>query len=139
MRNFTKDSFALRSVKEEWRKVKISDEEAEKISKQRQTRSDVYEFKEKEAFICKCLGDPRVIATKEGGWEVMDVEAQDGTQYLVSLGHTVLNKGVKEKMAKLGGLTGQVLVILPLGRAEGKKYFNYQVFTLAEYQALKKS
>ena len=45
MRNFTKDSFALRSVKEEWRKVKISDEEAEKISKQRQTRSDVYEFK----------------------------------------------------------------------------------------------
>ena len=138
MRNFTKDSFALRSVKEEWRKVKISKEEAEKIAKQRSSRSETYNFEDNVPFVCKCLGDPRVIETKEGPWEVMDVESQDGTQYLVSLGHTVLNKGIKAKMAKLGGLTGQVLIILPLGK-QGKKYYNYTVFTLDEYKALKTS
>jgi len=136
--SFRKDSYVLRSVKEEWRKVKISDEEAKKIAKMRSNRSETYKFEENIPFVCKCLGDPRVIETGEGPWEVMDVESQDGTAFLVSLGHTVLNREVKAKMAKLAGLTGQVLIILPLGK-QGKKYYNYQVFTLTEYQALKKS
>jgi hypothetical protein len=89
-------------------------------------------------LFCKCLGDPRIIETKEGPWEVMDIQDQKGIQYLLSLGHTVLAKGVKEKMANLGSLAGKVLVIIYLGQPEGKRYFDYVVKTWEEFQAVKK-
>jgi hypothetical protein len=139
MKNFRKEVFALRSATGDWKKAKISDKETDEIVKHRNQRSDAYTFdKPKQSLICKVLGDPRTIDTSKGPWEVLDIEDQKGEQYILSLGHTVLNKAIRAKMTQLSSLVGQVLVITYLGKVTGKSgnaYNDYIVQTFEEFKA----
>jgi len=129
------ESFAVkREHAEDWMKATIDDAELVKIAEKRK-RADTVEFKPGKAFVCKVAGDPRIIDTKEGPWEVIDVADQKGKSLLVSLGHTVLAKAIRSLLQRFGTLVGKVIVILPLGIPEGKRYFNYEVWTWEEYQA----
>jgi len=120
----------------DWMKAEVDDETLADIAEKRK-RADVVEFTKGKSFVCQVSADPRIIQTKEGPWEVMDVLSQDGDSMLISLGHTVLNRAIREKLQKHGTLVGKVLVILPLGQPEGKRYFDYEVFTWEEYETMK--
>jgi len=122
-----------REAKEDWMQAEVDDKELMKIAESRR-RAKTVEFEVGKSFVCKVVADPRIISTKEGPWEVMDVIDKKGNSAMVSLGHQVLAKQIRERLTKLGTLVGQVLVILPLGKPEGKRYFNYSVLTWDEYK-----
>jgi hypothetical protein len=91
---------------------------------------DTLEMEINKPIQIECLGEPRIIDTAQGPWHVLDVSLPDGTEHLVSLGHTVLQK----RIAALVPTTGKRLVIMALGQPPGKRYFNYVVMTLEEYK-----
>lgn len=97
-------------------------------------RREVFEFELNKAVQVECLGEPRIIDTAQGPWDVLDVALPDGSEHLISLGHTVLKKRIAERMP----LTGKKLVLMALGKPKGKQYFDYVVLTMEEYQARKK-
>jgi len=82
-------------------------------------------------LVCEALADPRIIDTAKGPWEVLDIALPDGSEHLLSLGHTVLKKAIANKMP----VAGKKLVIMSLGKPQGKRYYNYVVMTLEEWQA----
>lgn len=94
-------------------------------------RREVFEFEINQPVIVECLNDPRIIDTAKGPWDVLDVALPDGSEHLLSLGHTVLKKRIAERMP----LTSKKLVIMALGKPKGKKYYDYVVMTMEEYQA----
>jgi len=97
-------------------------------------RREVLDLEVKKPIVVECLGDPRVIDTKQGGWDVLDVSLPDGSEHLLSLGHTVLKSRIAEKMP----VAGKKLVIMALGKPPGKKYYNYVVLTVEEWEAAQK-
>lgn len=97
-------------------------------------RREVYELEINKPLICEALADPRVIDTAKGGWDVLDISLPDGSEHLLSLGHTVLKKRIAQRMP----IAGKRLVIMALGKPPGKRYYNYLVMTLEEWQAAQK-
>jgi len=88
----------------------------------------------KKPIVIECLADPRIIDTAQGGWDVLDVSLPDGSEHLLSLGHTVLKRRIADRMP----VAGKKLVIMALGKPRGKPYFNYIVLTVEEWEAAKK-
>jgi len=133
--------FGIRRTKaEDWMKAEIDPKELLEIA-EKYRRAEVVKFEEGQPFICQVQQDPRIIQTAQGPWEVLDVIDKRGQSMLISLGHAVLAKAVREKMQKYGTLAGKVLIIVYLGekRSKGKKtYHDYAVYTWEEYQQMKK-
>jgi hypothetical protein len=95
-------------------------------------KRETIDFEVNVPVVVECLGDPRVIDTQQGPWDVIDVATPDGTEHLISLGRTVLKKKIAEQMP----CTGKKLVIMALGKPTGKKYYDYTVMPLDAYKAL---
>ncbi len=97
-------------------------------------KRETYELKDNEPVCVLCLGEPRIIDTPKGAWNVVDIALPDGTEHLLALGRTVLKKKVFEKMP----LTNKRLIIMSLGIPRGKQYYDYVVMTVEEYEAMQK-
>jgi len=96
-----------------------------------QRRRETYQLEIKVPLVCEALADPRIIDTAKGPWDVLDISLPDGSEHLLSLGHTVLKKRIAERMP----IAGKKLVIMALGKRPGKRYYDYVVMTLEEWQA----
>jgi hypothetical protein len=124
---------AKRESDEDWKHVVLDETDVKELVKRR-SKGDTFEFEDGTAVIFKVSDEPRTIDTQNGPWEILDVIDKDDKEWIISLGHSVLNKAVHDLQAKLGALKGQIIVIVPLGKPKGKKYYDYVVYTFEEYK-----
>jgi len=115
-----------------WAPDEVPSISAEKLKEIADTvrRRDTIEIEVNVPIVFEALAEPRIIDTAKGGWEVLDIALPNGTEHILSLGHTVLKKGIMAQTP----LTGKKLVIMSLGKPRGKQYYNYVVMTLEQWE-----